>query len=103
MLDKEFLLNVKDHYFFCDHLIHLSYFFCEYFYSSELIFLILFPTGHAGHDEPPATSLRKVPPLCGNEDKYNLDAQIKHKVILSTVSFVFANILVTFHVEFFVF
>lgn len=38
-------------------------------------------TGHAGHDEPPETSLRKVPPLHGNEDKYNLDAQVKHKVI----------------------
>ncbi|KAG4071816.1 hypothetical protein HA402_005977 [Bradysia odoriphaga] len=36
--------------------------------------------GHAGHDEPPETSLRRVPPLRGNEDKYNLDAQIKHKL-----------------------
>lgn len=47
----------------------------------QLLFLFK-STGHAGHDEPPVTSLRKVPPLSGNEDKYNLDAQVKHKVSL---------------------
>lgn len=36
--------------------------------------------GHAGHDNPREGSIRKVPPLTGNEDKYNLQGQIKHKV-----------------------
>lgn len=36
--------------------------------------------GHAGHDEPPKSSIRKVPPLSGNESKFNLDGQIKHKI-----------------------
>lgn len=35
--------------------------------------------GHAGHDEPPATSTRKVPPLKGNETAFDLDAQVRHK------------------------
>lgn len=33
-----------------------------------------------GHDDPPATSIRKVPALKGNEKVYDLDGQIKHKV-----------------------
>lgn len=37
--------------------------------------------GQAGHDEPPETSLAKIPLLMGNEYKYDLDAQVKHKVI----------------------
>lgn len=45
------------------------------------IFFSMIQPGHAGHDEPPDSSLRKVPLLRGNENKYNLDAQIKHKVI----------------------
>lgn len=36
--------------------------------------------GHQGHDDPPATSIRKVPKLRGNEQHFNLDGQIKHKV-----------------------
>lgn len=44
-------------------------------------FLILFYiSGHAGHDEPPARSIRKVPLLAGNENLYSLQAQVKHKV-----------------------
>lgn len=38
--------------------------------------------GHQGHDDPPATSIRKVPQLEGNERLYDLDGQIKHKVKL---------------------
>ncbi|CAD7089063.1 unnamed protein product [Hermetia illucens] len=36
--------------------------------------------GHAGHDEPSASSVRKVPPLSGNESKFELNAQLKHKI-----------------------
>lgn len=36
--------------------------------------------GHAGHDEPPKSSIRKIPPLAGNEAKYGLHAQVQHKV-----------------------
>lgn len=36
--------------------------------------------GHQGHDDPPATSIRKVPSLAGNEKLYDLDGQVKHKV-----------------------
>lgn len=35
---------------------------------------------HLGHDDPPASSIRKVPELNGNEQLYDLDGQIKHKV-----------------------
>lgn len=35
--------------------------------------------GQVGHDEPPSGSIRKVPPLLGNESKYGLDAQVQHK------------------------
>ena len=36
--------------------------------------------GHAGHDEPPHTSIRKVPALIGNEHKFGLHAQLDHKI-----------------------
>uniref|UniRef100_U5EJC0 Lipid droplet-associated hydrolase n=1 Tax=Corethrella appendiculata TaxID=1370023 RepID=U5EJC0_9DIPT len=37
--------------------------------------------GHAGHDEEPESVYKKkVPILAGNEELFNLDAQIKHKV-----------------------
>ncbi|SPP84752.1 lipid droplet-associated hydrolase [Drosophila guanche] len=36
--------------------------------------------GHAGHDDPPEASIREVPQLTGNEEIFNLDGQIKHKV-----------------------
>lgn len=36
--------------------------------------------GHAGHDEPPPYFENKVPDVKGNEDKYCLDAQVRHKV-----------------------
>lgn len=36
--------------------------------------------GHVGHDDPPATSIRKVPKLKGNEELYDLNGQVKHKV-----------------------
>lgn len=35
--------------------------------------------GHAGHDEPPARSARKIPALEGNEAKYGLAGQLEHK------------------------
>ncbi|XP_030386262.1 lipid droplet-associated hydrolase [Scaptodrosophila lebanonensis] len=36
--------------------------------------------GHAGHDDPPESSIREVPQLSGNEEIFNLDGQIKHKI-----------------------
>lgn len=36
--------------------------------------------GHLGHDDPPSTSIRQVPPLVGNETTFDLQNQIKHKV-----------------------
>lgn len=36
--------------------------------------------GQAGHDNLPEGSIRKAPPLRGNEDKYNLKGQVEHKV-----------------------
>ncbi|KAH8371052.1 hypothetical protein KR093_006002 [Drosophila rubida] len=36
--------------------------------------------GHAGHDDPPAASIREVPQLSGNQELFNLDGQITHKV-----------------------
>ncbi|XP_001352453.2 lipid droplet-associated hydrolase [Drosophila pseudoobscura] len=36
--------------------------------------------GHAGHDDPPEASIREVPQLTGNEEIFNLDGQIKHKL-----------------------
>ncbi|KAJ6626130.1 Lipid droplet-associated hydrolase [Pseudolycoriella hygida] len=33
--------------------------------------------GQAGHDEPPEDSLHEIPPLKGNEDLYDLDAQLE--------------------------
>lgn len=36
--------------------------------------------GHAGHDEPPSSSVgRQVPPLRGNEHRFDLAAQVRHK------------------------
>lgn len=37
-------------------------------------------SGHAGHDEPPSRSARKVPPLEGNEAKFGLAGQLQHKI-----------------------
>lgn len=45
----------------------------------------IFRLGHAGHDEPPKSSVRKVPPLMGNESKFDLDAQVQHKVPIQFV------------------
>ncbi|XP_037940139.1 lipid droplet-associated hydrolase-like [Teleopsis dalmanni] len=36
--------------------------------------------GHMGHDDPPATSIREVPQLKGNEELFDLNAQIRHKI-----------------------
>ncbi|KAH8408718.1 hypothetical protein KR215_011485 [Drosophila sulfurigaster] len=36
--------------------------------------------GHAGHDDPPAASIREVPQLSGNQELFNLDGQITHKI-----------------------
>lgn len=36
--------------------------------------------GHAGHDSPPATGIRKIPDLHEHPDKYNLQGQIQHKI-----------------------
>lgn len=36
--------------------------------------------GHAGHDDPPQSSILQVPLLQDNEDKFNLKGQIKHKI-----------------------
>lgn len=43
--------------------------------------------GHQGHDDPPSTSIRKVPNLEGNEKLYDLDGQIKHKVRGGEINF----------------
>lgn len=36
--------------------------------------------GHLGHDDPPPTSIREVPPLQGSESLFELENQIKHKI-----------------------
>ncbi|XP_063697459.1 lipid droplet-associated hydrolase [Culicoides brevitarsis] len=36
--------------------------------------------GHAGHDDPPRNSEKKVPRLKGNEQLFNLQGQIHHKM-----------------------
>ncbi|ALC42990.1 CG9186 [Drosophila busckii] len=36
--------------------------------------------GHAGHDDPPEASIREVPQLTGNEELFNLNGQITHKI-----------------------
>lgn len=50
--------------------------------------------GHAGHESPSKDSVRKMPPLKGNGQLYDLEGQIKHKVsyftqyVLIVVSFI---------------
>lgn len=44
-------------------------------YSFSVIF-----KGHVGHDDPPSSSLRQVPDLADNEQLFDLNAQIAHKV-----------------------
>ncbi|KNC34320.1 hypothetical protein FF38_05989 [Lucilia cuprina] len=36
--------------------------------------------GHLGHDDPPESSLREVPQLKGNEEIFDLEGQIRHKI-----------------------
>uniref|UniRef100_D3TPK1 Lipid droplet-associated hydrolase n=1 Tax=Glossina morsitans morsitans TaxID=37546 RepID=D3TPK1_GLOMM len=36
--------------------------------------------GHLGHENPPETSLREVPQLKGNEELFDLDSQVRHKI-----------------------
>lgn len=49
---------------------------CESIVSQIIAFII----GHAGHDDPPESSLREVPQLKGNEELFDLDGQIRHKI-----------------------
>uniref|UniRef100_A0A1A9ZAV3 Lipid droplet-associated hydrolase n=1 Tax=Glossina pallidipes TaxID=7398 RepID=A0A1A9ZAV3_GLOPL len=42
------------------------------------VFLIY--SGHLGHENPPETSLREVPQLKGNEELFDLDSQVRHKI-----------------------
>ncbi|KAH8234594.1 hypothetical protein KR032_000318 [Drosophila birchii] len=46
----------------------------------ELGDLPVWVIGHAGHDDPPEASIREVPQLSGNEELFNLDGQIRHKI-----------------------
>jgi len=45
-----------------------------------VISTLVSPPGHAGHDDPPEASIREVPQLSGNEELFNLDGQIRHKI-----------------------
>ncbi|EDW92818.1 lipid droplet-associated hydrolase [Drosophila yakuba] len=48
--------------------------------QKELGDLPVWVIGHAGHDDPPEASIREVPQLSGNEELFNLDGQIRHKI-----------------------
>ncbi|XP_068143360.1 LOW QUALITY PROTEIN: lipid droplet-associated hydrolase [Drosophila tropicalis] len=48
--------------------------------QQELGNLPVWVIGHAGHDDPPEASIREVPQLSGNEELFNLDGQIRHKI-----------------------
>lgn len=48
--------------------------------QKELVDLPVWVIGHAGHDDPPEASIREVPQLSGNEELFNLDGQIRHKI-----------------------
>lgn len=43
----------------------------------ECVYLLL---GHVGHDDPPKNSIREVPQLKGNEEIFDLNGQLRHKI-----------------------
>lgn len=57
---------------------------------------IQFQIGQAGQDEPPRNSFLMVPPLRGNEMKFDLDAQVKHKVIESDCKHLQYRVVINF-------
>lgn len=50
----------------------------------ELNELPVWGIGHAGHDDPSSNSGLIVPPMEGNEHLYDLQGQLKHKVMFKT-------------------
>ncbi|XP_061401661.1 lipid droplet-associated hydrolase-like [Musca vetustissima] len=54
--------------------------FCETLHERLEKKMPVWVIGHAGHDDPPENSLREVPQLKGNEELFDLDGQIRHKI-----------------------
>ncbi|EDV96411.1 lipid droplet-associated hydrolase [Drosophila grimshawi] len=48
--------------------------------EQELPNLPVWVIGHAGHEDPPEASIREVPQLSGNEELFNLNGQLAHKL-----------------------